>query len=70
MRVVNFFDRVFGIIPREKEIPSEVQKLVQEREKAREKKDFARSDELREQIKNLGYEVEDTIYGPLVRKIN
>jgi len=69
MQIVGFFDKVFGIIPREKEIPPEVQKLVQEREKAREEKDFARSDELREQIKNLGYEVEDTLYGPLVKKI-
>ena len=69
-QVINFFDRVFGIILQEKEIPPEVQKLVQEREKAREEKDFARSDELREQIKNLGYEVEDTIYGPLIKKIN
>lgn len=68
-QVINFFDRVFGIIPQEKEISPEVQKLVQEREKAREKKDFTRSDELREQIKNLGYEVEDTAYGPLVKKI-
>ncbi len=67
-QVINFFDRVFGIIPQEKEIPPEVQKLVQEREKAREKKDFARSDELREQIKNLSYEVEDTTYGPLIKK--
>ncbi len=68
LRVINFFDRVFGIIPQTKDVPSEVQKLAQEREKAREQKDFALSDELREQIKNLGYEVEDTIYGPLVKR--
>lgn len=68
-QIISFFDQVFGIIPQEKEIPSEVQKLVQEREEVREKKDFVRSDELREQIKNLGYEVEDTLYGPLVKKI-
>ncbi len=68
-QVINFFDRVFGIIPQEKEIPPEVQKLVKERKKAREEKDFARSDELREQIKSLGYEIEDTNYGPLIKKV-
>mgnify|MGYP001594668521 CR=1 FL=1 len=63
------FDSVMGVIPPASEkISNEVKKLVQERESAREQKDFARADELRGQIKNLGYEVEDTNSGPLVKK--
>jgi cysteinyl-tRNA synthetase len=63
------FNQVLGIIPEKiEETPREVQKLVDEREFAREQKDFKTSDRLREQIKNLGYEVDDTIYGPLLRR--
>ena len=64
------FNRVLGIIPEKAEEASpKVQELVSLREAARQVKDFARSDELREQIKNLGYEVDDTAYGPLVKPL-
>ncbi len=73
LQIIQFLEEingVFGVIPTEIEpLPPEVQKLVNEREMARKEKNFTRSDELREQIKNLGYEVEDTIYGPLIKKI-
>jgi cysteinyl-tRNA synthetase len=67
-RLINLFDQVFGVVPQTKEISSEVYKLVQEREKARRDGNFNLADKLREQIKNLGYEIEDTSYGPLVKK--
>ncbi len=51
-----------------KEIPEEVMKLVEEREKARKKKEWAISDYLREKIKSLGYVVKDTKEGPNVKK--
>jgi cysteinyl-tRNA synthetase len=41
------------------ETPNEVKSLVQQREKARIDKDFKKSDELRKQIEDLGYEVMD-----------
>jgi cysteinyl-tRNA synthetase len=65
--LISFIDRVFGIIPPEKEIPPEIRGLIQEREEARKQGDFKRADQLREKIKELGYEVEDTLYGPLVK---
>jgi len=40
-------------------IPAEVRSLLDERKAARDKKDFAASDELRDQIRALGYEVRD-----------
>lgn len=41
-------------------IPEEIKQLVTERQTARMNKDWAKSDELRNQIKSLGYEVKDT----------
>ena len=44
-------------------IPHEVAQLVEEREKARREKNWKRSDELRERISALGWEVRDTKEG-------
>ncbi|MBI2626904.1 MAG: cysteine--tRNA ligase [Parcubacteria group bacterium] len=60
---------IFGFIP-EKSIPlpDEIQNLVDLRETARNEKKFAEADELRKQILTKGYKIDDTPYGPLVRK--
>lgn len=47
-------------------IPDEVIKLMQERDIARANKDFAKSDELRNEIEKLGFEVKDTPEGTAV----
>lgn len=57
-----------GFIGKPLEIPAEVQKLVDKREGARKAKDFKKSDELRDEIQNLGFEVEDTPRGSKVKK--
>ena len=49
-------------------LPDEVSQLAEKRVKAREEKDFAKSDELRKQIEGLGYEVLDTAEGQKIRK--
>lgn len=61
---------VFGLFVEtgKKEIPEEVLKLVEEREFARQRKEWAFSDTLREKIKSLGYIVKDTKEGPNVTK--
>jgi cysteinyl-tRNA synthetase len=46
---------------------AEVLALVAERDEARNAKDFARSDELREQLASMGLEVKDTAQGTSVR---
>ncbi|MBI2063649.1 MAG: class I tRNA ligase family protein [Candidatus Yanofskybacteria bacterium] len=70
IELLNNINQILGIIPEKpQDIPPEIQKLISEREIARQAKDFARADQLRGQIKNLGYEVEDTNYGPLVKKL-
>lgn len=64
-KVLGFgFDKIIKV-----EIPEEVTKLAQEREIARINKDFKKSDELRDKIKSLGFEVKDTSEGPKIIKI-
>jgi len=67
-------DEVLGLqlneyIGKQIEIPSDVQKIMDQRTKARDEKDFQKSDELRDEIKRLGYEVLDTADGQKLRKI-
>lgn len=64
MTLINF-DKVLGLGLENTviEIPSDVQKLLAEREASRLAKDFAKSDELREQILALGFNVKDTDAG-------
>lgn len=50
------------------EVPDEVIRLVEEREEARNIKDWKTSDAIREKIKSLGYIVQDTKEGPKIKK--
>ena len=57
------FDQVLGLGLEESTaagIPDEVQQLADERQAARKAKDWARADELRQKIADMGYSVEDT----------
>ena len=60
----------FQIIPelKKEEVPAEVLNLIEKREQARKKKDWAQADEIRKQIRKLGYIVEDTAQEPRVKK--
>ena len=66
------FDKVFGLgfeNLKEIETPEEILKIIEEREQARKNKDFKKSDELRDEIYSLGYEVKDTGEGQKINKI-
>ena len=45
-------------------VPENIQTLVDERENARQEKNWTKADELRNQIKSLGFEINDTPDGP------
>jgi cysteinyl-tRNA synthetase len=68
------FDRVLGLNLKELskdivfKIPDEVRKLVEEREVARQKKDWQKSDEYRKEINEAGFEIKDTDQGPIINK--
>jgi len=48
------------------DLPSEVQTLIKQRNKARENKNWFESDQLRQEIEDLGYILEDTPTGPRI----
>ncbi len=66
------FDKIFGLhLKRVKKIdklPKNIQKLKAKRIKAREDKNFAESDRLRDEIESIGYKVEDNKNGMRVFK--
>ena len=65
-----FLSETFGIIPdASTAVPEDIQRLVDERQLAREQKDWATSDALRDRLSELGYTVDDTPYGPLIKKV-
>lgn len=64
------FDEILGFnldVQEKVELPEEVQKIVDERKLARENKDWAKSDELRDTLNHMGYTVKDSKDGMEVR---
>ena len=60
------FDQVLGLKIDEKEeieLPKEIEDIIEERKQARADKDWAKSDELRDKLFDLGYVVKDTKNG-------
>ncbi len=71
-KLVLNFDKVLGLKLNKKttvKIPENVKLLVKERDTARSEKDFAKSDELRKKIEQLGFEVKDTSEGTTVNPL-
>ena len=50
-------------------MPEEIDKLVAERQIARQEKDWKKSDEIRDEVVRLGYVIEDSVEGQKVRKV-
>jgi cysteinyl-tRNA synthetase len=74
-RLWRHFDDVLGldfatraVLAEEEEAPAEILALVEARQEARKARDFAQSDQLRQQIAALGWEVADTPQGPTLKK--
>ncbi len=67
------FDRVLGLnldkLDKPETLPQNIQKLVEARQAARAAKEWAKSDQLRDQIQELGYTVQDTKDGMKVIKM-
>ena len=64
IKLMKSFDKVLGILEeKEKKLSSELKKLIEEREKARKEKNFAKADKIREELKQKGIVLEDTKEG-------
>jgi len=60
------FDRVLGLgldEIKEKDIPDNIRELINQREEARNAQNWSKSDEIRKEINNLGFEIKDTEKG-------
>jgi cysteinyl-tRNA synthetase len=73
--LLSSWDAVLGLdlerlAKRDLEVPAEVQALVTERDEARKAKDFGRSDEIRDRLTEMGWEVMDTDAGTRVRPLS
>ena len=59
-------DLVYGLnLSKRHDITEKQKQLIAEREEAREAKNWARSDEIREELKEQGLEIKDTDHGPI-----
>lgn len=69
--LLNFTDKIFKILTEKKvKIPKKVKILVLKREEYRKRKNWKKADKIREEIRKLGYKIEDTKEGPKIKKIN
>ncbi|MCD6410598.1 cysteine--tRNA ligase [bacterium] len=64
-------DEIFGFIFEQKKakIPKKIKKLAQRRAKLRKEKKWKEADRVREEIKKLGYEIQDTPLGTKIKKL-
>ncbi|HLC62160.1 MAG TPA: cysteine--tRNA ligase [Candidatus Nanoarchaeia archaeon] len=70
INLMNDFDSVLGVLQeKEGKLSHELKKLIDEREKARKEKDFAKADKLRNELKEKGIILEDTKEGVRWKKI-
>lgn len=71
-KILAKFDTILGIDiekqEEQKEIPQEISELLEQRRKARENKDWTKSDEIRDLISEKGYIVKDTKNGQEISK--
>lgn len=70
-RSILFADKIFGLEldkVKKTETPKEIAELLREREILREDKKWARADQVRKKILEMGYIVEDTASGPKLKK--
>lgn len=73
-KLLQEFDTVLGLgiarrHPRTSKIPETVLRLAEEREQARQTKDWIRADALRKSVETLGYRLEDHPTGPRLKTI-
>ncbi len=72
-KAVKLFDELTGVLgllqhSHEQEFPEEALRLLEERQQARKEKNYARADEIRNQLKEMGFAIEDTPSGPKLKK--
>ncbi|MFC1721366.1 cysteine--tRNA ligase [Patescibacteria group bacterium] len=70
LKLLEQFDRVLAVLnyqPEAKVDPAKIDKLILERDQARDTKDFARADEIRDELDKFGIEIKDSPQGTIWR---
>jgi cysteinyl-tRNA synthetase len=71
-KLLLYFDQIFGFNlgnVKKVEVPKEIELLAVKRLEARRARDWAKSDEIRDKIRSLGWEIGDTREGYEIKKI-
>ncbi len=72
IKTIKKIEEVFalGLLKKEKvEIPDKIKRLVEKREKLRKDKKWEEADKIREEIKRMGWQIDDTPTGPKLKRI-
>ncbi len=70
LKLFDTIEHIFGIIPPTViEFTPDIQSLVNQRQQAKLDKDYNKADKLRDEIQSKGYNIDDTPYGALVKKL-
>ena len=69
LETIKEFDKTLSLeLITEVIVPKEVVELLEQRELARKEKDFEKSDTIRDKINELGYNVKDSVKGPIITR--
>jgi cysteinyl-tRNA synthetase len=64
------FDTVLGLLePDDEPVDSRAEALLLERQEARQRRDFARADAIRDELSQMGYTVEDSSQGSRLKRL-
>src|SRR5260370_5270651 len=63
MAMLRHANRILDVIEFPEAVDAEVERLIAERQAARDRRDFARSDEIRQQLLRMGIQLDDTNEG-------
>lgn len=69
MAMLRHANRILDVIEFPKEVDAEVEQLIAERQAARNRRDFARSDEIRLQLLRMGIQLDDTREGTRWKRV-
>jgi cysteinyl-tRNA synthetase len=63
------FDTVLGILAEDDAVDDRAEVLLLERQKARQQRNFARADAIRDELQQMGYTVEDSPQGSRLKRL-
>jgi len=69
MAMLRHANRILDVIEFPEAVDAEVERLIAERQAARDRRDFARSDEIRQQLLRMGIQLDDTKEGTRWKRI-